>query len=272
MITDDEFASRLIEFGVSEKEARTYLHLLSYGPKTPSPIAKSLKTYREDVHRTLTSLVEKGMVRPSLGHRTIYTAVDLDVALDTAVRKQQRELREMKARKRELKQLSKRQLFRPAADVTTFTIIKSVRDLIGTAVPLIISAKKELLWISNRQGVEFGEMFGVIDAEQAFIEGGGHCRCIVDVTYELKDIIGRHLDIGADVRHFGGYHGAYYGVFDKMHCISAINIDIKHLKLDEPLFVLYTCDPVYAGYLVSTFEMLWNQSVPAEERIKELLV
>ena len=60
MTTDDEFTRRLIGFGLSEKEAQTYLHLLKYGPKTPSPLAKSLKTYREDVHRTLTSLIEKG--------------------------------------------------------------------------------------------------------------------------------------------------------------------------------------------------------------------
>ena len=56
MPTDDEFTSRLIGFGLSEKEAQTYLHLIKYGPKTPSPLAKSLHTYLEDVHRTLTSL------------------------------------------------------------------------------------------------------------------------------------------------------------------------------------------------------------------------
>jgi sugar-specific transcriptional regulator TrmB len=64
MSNDDEFTQRLIGFGLSEKEAQVYLHLLKYGPKTPSPLAKSLKTYREDVHRTLASLIEKGMVRP----------------------------------------------------------------------------------------------------------------------------------------------------------------------------------------------------------------
>lgn len=35
--------------------------------------------------------------------------------------------------------------------------------------------------------------------------------------------------------------------------------------------MLYTRDPVYADYLVSTFELLWKQSTPAEERIGELL-
>ena len=87
MTSDDEFTSRLIGFGLSEKEAQLYLHLLKYGPKSPSPIAKSLKTYREDVHRTLTSLIEKGMVRPSLDAPTIYAAVDLDAALEAAVEK-----------------------------------------------------------------------------------------------------------------------------------------------------------------------------------------
>ena len=93
--TDDDFITRLIGFGLSEKEARTYLYLLKYGPKTPSPLAKSLKTYREDVHRTLTSLIDKGMVRPSLDSPTIYAAVDLDNALESALKKQESELREM---------------------------------------------------------------------------------------------------------------------------------------------------------------------------------
>jgi HTH-type transcriptional regulator, sugar sensing transcriptional regulator len=97
---DDEaaFITRLISFGLSEKEAKIYLHLLKYGPKTPSPLAKSLNTYREDVHRTLTSLIERGMVHPSLESPTIYAAVDLDTALGSALQKQQSELREMEQR------------------------------------------------------------------------------------------------------------------------------------------------------------------------------
>ena len=66
MAADHEFTRRLVAFGLSEKEAQTYLHLFKYGPKTPSPLAKSLHTYREDVHCILTSLIDKGMVHPSI--------------------------------------------------------------------------------------------------------------------------------------------------------------------------------------------------------------
>jgi sugar-specific transcriptional regulator TrmB len=136
MTTDDEFTRRLIGFGLSEKEAQLYLHLLKYGPKTPSPLAKSLKTYREDVHRTLTGLIEKGMVRPSLDSPTIYAAVDLDSALESAVKKQESELREMEARKRELQELAKQQQFRPSDEVATFKIIKSLKELLTTMLPI----------------------------------------------------------------------------------------------------------------------------------------
>jgi hypothetical protein len=79
------------------------------------------------------------------------------------------------------------------------------------------------------------------------------------------------LDVGEKVRHFDDYRGIFYTVFDRKHCISAINIDIKHHKPEEPATMLYTDDPVYVRYLVSTFEGLWQQSAPAQQRIQELL-
>jgi hypothetical protein len=49
MTTDDEFTSHLADFGLSEKEARTYLHLLKYGPKppprSPNRSKRTAKTY-----------------------------------------------------------------------------------------------------------------------------------------------------------------------------------------------------------------------------------
>ena len=78
------------------------------------------------------------------------------------------------------------------------------------------------------------------------------------------------LDIGAEVRHFD-QPGFLYNVFDRKVSISAINAELTHFTLDEPLTALYTDDRAYARYLTSNFEMLWKRSVPAEERIRELL-
>ena len=272
MTTDDEFTSRLIGFGLSEKEAQTYLHLLKYGPKTPSPLAKSLHTYREDVHRTLTSLIEKGMVRPSLESPTTYTAVYLETALESALKKQESELREMEVRKRELQELAKQQqLSSPSDEAGTFKILKTVKEIISTAIPIIQSTEQEFLWIAPKSALLSASMFGVNDVVQELTKRGGKTRGITDVTYDTISLVQEVLDVGEEVHHFDGYRGLFYTVFDRKHCISAINIDIRHHKLGEPATMLYTNDPVYGRYLISTFELLWQQSAPAEQRIQELL-
>jgi sugar-specific transcriptional regulator TrmB len=271
MMDDDaEFIARLIGFGLSEKEAQAYLHLLKYGPKTPSPLAKSLKTYREDVHRTLTSLIEKGMVRPSLDSPTIYAAVDLDAALDAAVKKHESELHEMEARKRELQELSERQRFRPSDEVKTFKIIKSVKELVGISMPLTAACENEIILVSPEEVIAVASLFGILDEVKKRIERGVSFRMLTDVSYSAIEFIKEALSIGEEVRHLDGYQGVYFAVLDGKMCLHGINLDIKHISLTQPIAMLYTDDPTYAEYLNATFEMLWQQAIPAEQRIEEL--
>ena len=270
MDDDAAFVTRLIGFGLSEKEARTYLHLLKYGPKTPSPLAKSLKTYREDVHRTLTELIEKGMVRPSLDSPTIYAAVDLNTALEAALKKQESELREMEARKQELQELATRQRFRPSDEVSTFKIIKSVKEVVAATVTLTSAAKNGFLFVVPAEMMVISSLFGINAEVTKVIEQGGSVRGITDINYADIAPAQEVLDIGEDLRHYDGYGGLYFAVVDGKHCVSAINVDISRISLNEPVSMLWTDDPTYPEYLTGTFEVLWEKSIPAAEQIQKL--
>jgi sugar-specific transcriptional regulator TrmB len=271
MTTDDEFTRRLIGFGLSEKEAQLYLQLLKYGPKTPSPLAKSLKTYREDVHRTLASLIDKGMARPSLDSPTVYSPVDLETALESALKKRESELREMEARKQELHELSKQQRFQPTDDVSTFKIIKSIRELVSATITLTSAAKKGFLYVVPGEMLAIASLFGINAEAKKIVEQGGSIRGISDVRCADIAPAQEVLDIREDLRHYDNYKGVYFAVVDSRHCVSAINVDINRIGLDEPISMLWTNDPTYAEYLTATFEVLWRQSAPAEQRIQELL-
>jgi sugar-specific transcriptional regulator TrmB len=271
MADDSEFITKLISFGLSEKEAQLYLHLLKYGPKPPSMLAKSLKTYREDVYRTLTSLIDKGMVNSSLETPTVYAAVDLDIALDTALKKHETELREMEMRKQEIQELSKQQRFRPSDEFTTYKIIKSLKEDLAIAVSLLNSLKEEFLVVVPEIIFVIASLYGVNEAIKKFIDRGGKMRVISDISYPMIELVQQVLDFSEDIRHYDKYKGVIFAVFDRNTSISAINVNIRSVSLNETISALMTDDPAYANYLVSTFELLWEQAIPATQRIEELL-
>ncbi len=271
MADDSEFIAKLIGFGLSEKEALVYLHLLKYGPKPPSLLAKSLKTYREDVYRTLTGLTNKSLVNPSIEAPTVYSAVELDIALETVLKRHETELREMERRKMELLELSKQQSSTPFDEHYTYKIIKSGKEIATVSISSLTSDKKDLVFVLSQKEIMAGSLFGVSEASKTFIEQGGRIRCILDITPAIIDSAQEFLDIGYDVRHFDNYRGIYFGVFDRKFSESGINVDIEHVSLDAPLSLLWSDDPTFANYLVSTFELLWEQAVPAAQRIEELL-
>ncbi|MGB8311607.1 MAG: helix-turn-helix domain-containing protein [Halobacteriota archaeon] len=271
MAEDSEFITRLIGFGLSEKEAQLYLHVLKYGPRPPSLLAKSLKTYREDVYRTLTSLIDKGMVNPSLETPTVYAAVDLEVALDTALKKHESELREMGMRKQELLEISKQQSFRPSDEFATFRILKSIKDVMAVSTTLLSSIEHEFLVCVNEVAAAVASLYGINETAKELIDRGGKVRVTTDISYSMIELVRQLLEIGEEVRHYDRYSGIMFIVFDRKRSISAINANVKRMSLDEPLSALWSDDPTYANYLVSTFELLWEQSIPAAQRIEELL-
>jgi len=77
--------------------------------------------------------------------------------------------------------------------------------------------------------------------------------------------------MGMEIKHLDGYSGIMFFVFDKKICMTAINVDTRKVSLNEPVSVLWTDDLTYANYLAFTFEMLWEQAISAEKRIRELL-
>ncbi len=257
-------------FGLTEKEANCYFYLFKYGPKTPSPLAKALQTYNEDVRRTLKSLVDKGMVLTSHHSPTIYAAVELETALEFALKKHESELMEMERRKQELEELSRQQRFYPSEEVSTFKMLKSVREVLAVILPALASAEREWLAVVPPIMTIFSVLF-VIEGDKEFLDRGGSIRFITDITYPYIEVIQQHLDAGMEVRHFDKYEGLLFGVFDEKIGLSVVNAaDVTRVSLSVPVSVLWSDDPAYAQYLSSTFELLWQQATPAEERIREL--
>ncbi len=267
----DDFSRHLTKFDLSEQEAQCYYYILTNGPTTASSLAETLRVNCDDIQHTLTALIDADMVRPSLQSPTRYVAVELETALESALRKHESELREMERRKQKLEKLSRQQHSRPPDDVGAFKILKSVKGVITTSLSTLASAEKEWIAVVPPIMTVFSSLF-VIEGDREFLSRGGRVRFITDISYRMVEVIREHLDAGMEVRHFDKYSGLLFCVFDERIGMSVINAaDLTRVSFSVPVSVLWTDDPTYAQYLTSTFELLWEQSVPAEKRIQELL-
>ena len=208
------------------------------------------------------------MVNPSLETPTVYAAVNLDAAFDIALKKSESELREMEQKKQELHETSKQQQFRSSDKFTKFRMFKSVKEGVANMISGLNALEKELLFVLPGPWVVMNSQFGVIETAKKVIGRGVDVRGICDVTYSITEPVQEHLDTSEDVRHFSQYWGIYFRVMDRKYCVSVINADIKRTSLDEPLSAFATDDTTYVNDFVSTFEMLWEQSVPQHNGLK----
>ena len=155
--------------------------------------------------------------------------------------------------------------------MTISTVVKNVKDILAISSNIIESAKKEVTWLVPSVMLFYASAFGLNEKEKMFIQKGGRIRGVADIAYPYIDAVRERLDIGEEARHYGQYEGMIFLVGDESESISSISINPELLLFDGPATAFWSDDPTYSEYLVSIFETAWEQSVPAAQRIEELL-
>jgi hypothetical protein len=59
-------------------------------------------------------------------------------------------------------------------------------------------------------------------------------------------------------------------VGDGRQSISAIDVNVEDLSLDDKIVAFWTENPDYAAYLLSSFDRTWAEATDAQKRIQEL--
>ncbi len=261
----------LSEFGLSEKEAQLYVHLLKYGPKRAGDLARSLKTYREDAYRRCARLIDAGMIVKSAGDSSRYAPVDLDEALDAALMSRQCELRRLQTVKHELVRDTNSALSRGADNAHAFKMLKTVGELVAAISQLINSAETSVVFVAHPQ-FNLITMGGFLDHLKCAAGRGVHVRGVLDISLQNLSAGREYLKGGIELRHTNPYRGMTLVVADGKRSISLIHAALKAaLSLDANVAALWSDSVAQAEFLVSAFEMAWEQASGAEERIDALL-
>ncbi|MGB9371218.1 MAG: helix-turn-helix domain-containing protein [Halobacteriota archaeon] len=270
---DNELAltNLLTEFGLGEKEAQLYAHLLKYGPKRAGDLARSLKTYREDAYRRCARLINVGMIVKNAGDSTCYVPVDLNDALDAALTSRRCELHRLERVKDELAGGANGALSHGANNAHAFKMLKTVGELVAAISQLINSAETSLVFVAHPR-FHLITMGGFLDHLKCAVGRDVLVRGVLDISLQNLSAGREYLEGGIELRHTNSYPGVTLVVADGKRSISLIHAALNAaLSLDENVATLWSDNVAQAEFLMSAFEMAWEQASGAEERIDALL-
>jgi sugar-specific transcriptional regulator TrmB len=271
-IDDDRALIQLLTaFGLNEKEAQLYVHLLRYGPKRAGELARSMKTYREDVYRRCARLIDIGVATKTSEDSSRYIPVELDGALNNVLRAHKHELRFLQRVKQKVVEDASITLWRRENAHSSFKLVKTVGELVTTISQLINSAEASIILIAHPR-FNLISMGGFQNQLRCAVARGVSVRGVLDI-YPMNALVAREYpSCGVKLRHKDHYCGMTMVIADCKRSISLIYADQKTaLSLDENVAALWSDSTAQAEFLTSAFEMTWTKAINAEDYINQQL-
>jgi len=266
----DELLKRLMEFGLNEREARLYVCLLKHGASTVAKLTKSLGTYRVDVHRTLESVIGKGLVEALLDAPLMYVAVPIREAVNSALEARMDEYRRMQQMTRELVETVDRIHFEPTEEISKFRLVRSVTRARTITSQMVKAAQNEVVFLTApcivNTIVEFGSLNDYKNAAKRKVS----VRCVTNISERNLDTV---LDARnyLEIRHYSDYQGIRFLAVDNRESFTTLDCDVLQSESDLHSVWLWSDDTNFAKHLRAIFEILWTHSGSTEERMHEIL-
>jgi len=151
----DSLLKSLLEFGLTQNQARVYLFLSKNTTKSAPDISKSLKIARTETYFLLNGLQSKGIVIAAFGKPTKFQAVPFDKAINILVNNERSRIDELE--KKTLYMVSQWNLI---PDMKTadglikenrFQIVQGKVSIVGKLNQLLNSAKNDVLLLGSEK-------------------------------------------------------------------------------------------------------------------------
>ncbi len=115
-----------------------------------------------------------------------------------------------------------------------------------------------------------GASFSFVQSAKRFIQRGRVLKGVTTVSHANLEEVCVRIDAGEDLRHSNPYYNIFMIVGDRQQSLSSINVGVYDYALDIPVTAFWSKDPAYPEYLLTSFDNVWSQTIPIEERLQEL--
>jgi len=151
----DSLLTSLLEFGLTQNQARVYLFLSKNTSKSAPEISNSLKIPRTETYHLLNGLQSKGITIAAFGKPTKFQAVPFDKSINILVNNERSRIDELE--KKSLYMISQWNMIPDTETDDTliienrFQIVQGKISIVGKLNQLINSAKKDVLLLGSEK-------------------------------------------------------------------------------------------------------------------------
>jgi len=265
LLSLEENAEILSDFGLTHNQAKVYITVAKLGMASIGQVSKASKVRREDVYRMLPKLEKKGLIEKTLGKPARIRATPVEDALPLLIKQEQdlvnRRLSQLMAKKDAFLEKFKVYEMKPTKKEGAHFALISQRDgIISRGLTMIESAEREIDIIASRY--EFYQLFAnYAEPVKKAIERGIKIRAILDVS-ESDDSV---LKIVEEYRSSRAPFDLKYTYQPSSHLIIA---DYKQAlvatSLEPPIGqnpYLWTVNNNLVELMQKYFENMWHASV-----------
>jgi len=272
----NELIKNLVSFGLTPVQAQAYLTLLRFNSATAKSISRNSDINRVDIYRALRHLKKFGIVEEKLGNPTQFIAVDPDQALEVLIASKLRSVDHLWVSKTETR--NKLQEFKMEAGGSALDEDVDVGEMFLRVVwgeqqfkrvqKAVLGSKREIITIFAPSVMIIYDQIGIPELEAERRRDNVRVRALTNINPENLDQASLYSKI-VELRHNDLPPSQLrYTIVDGEKLI---------LPVGEPPFnvnegtALWTNSKILIAALKADFEALWEDSIPAKERIQLLL-
>ena len=235
-------------FGLTSREAETYVFLAKRGPQPVSFLARSLKLDRVYTYRLIKGLQKKGFVETVLENPTHYAVVPFEKLIESFIQIKKSEIKIFEQQKNALLSFWKSlDIHEPNYSLAKFSIISGRNQLYSRITQMINETQKEICMLISTASIIQGDSAGLFDIIASRALDKIQFKILTNISLEnlhrLKEVMKPIIPniFGIEVRH------------------DDITFDFIPLFVikDNDEVLLYMVPPTASSIWTSTDEGLW---------------
>jgi len=279
-LTQEPVIKTLIELGLTRRDSEVYLLLAKKGQLRVRDMSRTLKLNRQQLHRSLKSLQNKGIVTSTLERPARFSAVPFEKALDIFIKAKMEEVQRFQRNRDEV--LSKWRSVEVGETIDSsarFMIMEGRNYIYSKILQMISETKNQLSVMSTVPGLVRASQFGLFDAGFKHpLKSKIRFRVLTELSRENLDAAKALLKIKPEAEFIGEARSVNSGlrliprlvIRDEEENILFISHEMGKLPSEAEDAGLWTNSRALVHAFRALFDELWRSAMDIQKKITEI--